>query len=109
VSVEAHEAESPGVYALSFWSWPDQTAAEIAQRVGVDRLPHKQLRKMSASQIRNMTVSDGRPLEPIQTDEDGHYDVILPSPPTDEDLDLFDQTLDPPEANPARQEVQPNA
>jgi hypothetical protein len=105
ISAEAHEAENPGAYALSFWSWPGLTAEEIARRVGPENLPHKMLRKYSAGQLRNMAMSDGRPLELVPTDEDGHYDVILPPPPTDDDLDLFDHEFDPPEPNPARTEV----
>jgi hypothetical protein len=107
--VESHEAEHPGIYALSFWSWPDLTAAQIAQRVGADTLPHGVIRTCTAARIRSMVVSDGVPLELTASDEDGHYDVILPSPPTDDDLDLFDQTFDPAQPNPARTEVQPDA
>jgi hypothetical protein len=106
LSARKYEAIHPGEHGLTFWSWPDMTAEEIALRVGRRVLMHAQLRKCTVGRIRGMAVSDGRPLDLVRTgQQDGHYTLILPSPPTNEDLDRLGQLFDPPQPNPAVSEV----
>lgn len=106
LSARKYEAIYPGEYGLTFWSWPEMTAEEIALRVGGRRLMHAQLRKCTVGRIRGLVVSDGRPLDLVRTGpQDGHYTLILPSPPTDDDLDRLGQLFDPPQPNPAASEV----
>ena len=72
---------------------------------------HPKLRKCTAGRIRGLEVSDGRPLDLIRTgSRDGHYTLLLPSPPTDDDLDSLGRLFDPPQPNPAAsKEVSGNA
>src|SRR5436305_14167735 len=44
-SAEKYEAQHPGAWAISVFSWPGLTAGEIARRA---RLPHVDLRKSTA-------------------------------------------------------------
>jgi hypothetical protein len=102
LSATKYEATYPGEYGLTFWSWPGMTADEIALRVGGDRLMHPSLRKCTAGLIRSLQVSDGRPLDLVRTgQQEGHYTLLLPCPPTDDDLDRLSQLFDPPQPNPA--------
>lgn len=110
VSAKKYESRYPGEYGLTFWSWPGMTADQIALRVGAVVLPHPELRKCTAGQIRSMPVSDGRPLDLIRTgNRTGHYTLLLPSPPTRDDLDALGRLFDPPQPNPAVSEVQRDA
>lgn len=102
LSARKYEAGHPGEYGLTFWSWPEMTAEQIALRVGGDVLMHAQLRKCTAGRIRSLRVSDGRPLDLVRTGgRDGHYTLVLPPPPTDDDLDRLGQLFDAPQPNPA--------
>jgi hypothetical protein len=111
LSATGYEADHPGEYALSFWSWPGMTADEIALRVGRRVLPHPRFRKCAVGKIRGLEVSDGRPLDLARTGpRDGHYTLLLPAPPTDDDLDALGRLFDPSQPNPAAlEEVTGNA
>jgi hypothetical protein len=79
-------------------------------RVTDGKIPHPELRKSTAERIRARRLSDGRPLDLTRTGpEPGHYTLLLPSPPTPDDLDSLVQLFDPPQPNPARAEVRGNA
>lgn len=104
-SAETYEAEHPGEYGLSFWSWPGLTAEEIAQRVGTKRLPHPVLRKCTVGKIQSMIPSDQRPLTLVKTFGPGHYTLFLPSPPTDDDYKDLSELFDPPQQNPVAKSV----
>jgi hypothetical protein len=108
-SARKYEARYPGEYGLSFWSWPDMTADQIAVRVGGELLPHPELRKCTAERIRNLRVSDGRPLDLIETGRPGHYTVRLPSPLDRRDLEQLSELFDAPQPNPAATEVRRHA
>ncbi len=103
-SAEDHAAENDGVYAISVWSWPDMTAEEIALRVkenrGADRNPlgHGKIRESAVGRIYG-AAHPGFSL--VQSDEDGHYDLILPSPPSEEVWDALELMFDPAQPNPA--------
>lgn len=99
-SAETYEAEHPGEYGLSFWSWSGLTADQIACRVGTRLLPHPVLRKCTAGRIQGMIPSDGRPLVLVKTRGPGHYTLFLPSPPTEEDYEDLSARFDPPQQNP---------
>jgi hypothetical protein len=110
VSAQRYEAQNPGVYALSFWSWPMLTAEEIAKRVGPGQLRHSELRQSTARRIRDLIVSDGRPLELERTGmKEGHYSLYLPSPLNTDDLVVLAQAFDPPQPNPVGEKVRRNA
>lgn len=99
-SADVYEADLPGQYGLTFWSWPGLTADQIARRVGTSRLPHPVFRKCPVSRIHNLIPSDGRPLSLEKTYGPGHYTLFLPSPPTEEDFQRLSAIFDPPEPNP---------
>ena len=110
LSAAKYEALNPDVYALSFWSWPELTAEQIAAKVGARRLPQSQLRESLAGKIRGMEASDGQPLDLVRTGEaDGHYTLVLPSPLRDVDLVNLADLFDPPQPNTAVTEVRGNA
>src|SRR5450755_2070697 len=101
-SARLYEASYPGEYALSFWSWPQLSADDIALRAA---MPHPRYRKSTAGRIRNLAVSDGRPLDLVRTGpRDGHYTLRLPAPPTDDDMDALRGAFDPSQPNPASAE-----
>ncbi len=96
-----------GFPGLSVYSWPDASVREIAFRVKAIRdrtghplLQHGDLRKSTAGRIRNAGSPDRHPFSLQKTGGEGHYTLRLPSPTTDEDWDLLDQTFDAPELNP---------
>jgi hypothetical protein len=105
-SAEKYEAQHPGVWAISVFSWPGATVGEIARRAG---LPHVDLRKSTADRIRSAVAPDNRRFHLVKTGREGHYTVVLPSPPGPGDWDLLDQLFDRPEPNPAAQEVSADA
>jgi hypothetical protein len=110
-SAEAYEAQYPGDFGLSFFSWPGLAVDDIAMKVRETYpalpgrravLAHPVLRKSTAGRIRAVVGSDGRSLRLEKTRVPGHYTVFLPSPPAPEDyVDLVD-VFDPEEPNVAR-------
>jgi hypothetical protein len=82
-----------GQYAVSGCSAPDCSADEIAFMAG-NRLPHPEMRVATAGALREagFTVEpDGRP---------PHVSIKLPTEPTDEDWQRFDEAFEPPIPNP---------
>jgi hypothetical protein len=99
-SAEKYEALNPGVYGITVWSWPGLTAEQIAERVGTARLPHPDLRKSTVERICGSSTSEGQRFELTKTGPDGHYTLILPSPPTPDDWEALDEAFDAPQPNP---------
>lgn len=92
LGAQAH-FDSEGVHALSVYSVPGRTAAEIA--VGVP-LRHSKIRTSTVGRVRaagyEVVSSPGPP---------GHADLVLPTPPTEDDWSALDSAFDPPRPNPA--------
>jgi hypothetical protein len=82
-----------GIWAISVWAYPEQTAEEVAEearRVDEVALPQGKLRFSMAGRIR----SAGYDL--IATNQRGHYSLVVPAEPTEavwDDLrSIFDET-----------------
>jgi hypothetical protein len=105
-SAERFADKTGGVYGLSFWSWPGLSAGMIAMRVRNERAPgrnplgHTALRWSTAGEIRH-PAADGRIFRLEPSGPDGHYTLIFPAEPTDEDWERIQQMFRPPELNPA--------
>lgn len=99
-SAEKYEALNPGVYGITVWSWPGETAEQIARRVGTERLPHPDMRLSTVERICEPSLSEGLRFELIKTGPDGHYTLVLPSPPTDDDWNALELAFEEPQANP---------
>ena len=92
LGAQAH-FDSEGIHALSVYSAPGRTAAEIA--VGVP-LRHSKIRTSTVGRVRAAgyeVVSSPGP--------SGHADLLLPTPPTENDWSALDSAFDPPRPNPA--------
>lgn len=89
LGAQAH-FDSEGLHALSVYSAPGRTAAEIA--VGVP-LRHSKIRTSTVGRVRaagyDVVSSPGPP---------GHADLVLP---TDDDWSALDSAFDPPRPNQA--------
>ena len=93
-AAEAHYRQH-GVYALSMYSRPDLTAAEIAQVVGGEALPHQQMRASTVGRLR------GNGFEVVPSEPPpAHVDVLLQGPLTEEVAAALVATFNPPEPNP---------
>ncbi len=73
-----------GVYAISLWSVPGldgDEIARVAREQSEDHLPHRQMQTSTVGRLRTYGY------ELVPTGPDGHYSLMLPSPPTDVDWD----------------------
>lgn len=97
-SAEKSFRESGGEhYSLSVWSSPDLDAegiAKAAREQGEEYLPHGRMQTSTVGLLRSL----GYGL--IPTDPPGHYSLMLPTPPTDEDWDNLMEAFDDPQPNP---------
>jgi hypothetical protein len=99
------EFDDKGVYGLSVWAVAGLSAIEIACYVKsfddpdaqppIRWLPHKKMRCSTVGQLQRFELWPRSPL--------GHYLLVLPNPPTDEDYAALQAAFSPPEDNPARQ------
>lgn len=88
-----------GYWGLTFWSWPDMTAEEIAMRVKMDAdrtgrdnpLPHPVMRASYTTFVSDI----GEGVELRQTGPDGHQSLILPldAPRSDWTASVVHRTL----------------
>jgi hypothetical protein len=100
LSVSAEENfRDTGVYAVSMWSIPGMSPSEIARAVGSTWLPHGQIRASTIGRLRaagfEVRPSPANPNEP-----QGHVDVILDRPLSEEAATALRATFDQPERNP---------
>jgi hypothetical protein len=94
--------EQHGFYGLSLFSFPDMSAQQIAEEVGVVRqetglrlMPHPSMRQARAGDVRALghaLVKDDRPR--------GHVTLRLAQRPTDDEWSALDAVFLPPEENP---------
>lgn len=115
-----------GVYALSFWYWPDLSPDDVMRRVRAEAESRRAFKNpVAATSMRTVMVADLALIElvgdPYRTSHDGHYtvplDIYVPAPlasPTREQVlhygqDTFEQldaALGEPLDNPAKGQFQ---
>lgn len=92
ISAQSH-FDIEGVFALSVFSVAGASAATIATTVP---LRHSKIRESTVGRLRSagfdVVSSPGPP---------GHADLVLSSPPTDDDWTKLGAAFDPPRPNPA--------
>ncbi len=93
ISAETH-FNREGHYALSFWSAPGLNAAEVAERIGTEDLPHGSIRSAPVGRLRELGY------EVMFSGQPWHVSLVLPSPPSDEDWENLEDAFGPPEPNP---------
>jgi hypothetical protein len=87
-----------GAHTLSSWSFPGLDApgvARAAKEVDPTTLPHSVIRASTAGRIRaagyELVATDPQP---------GHYSLMLPDPPTDDDWAALNSIFGEPQPNP---------
>jgi hypothetical protein len=83
--------------SLSVWSFPDMDARDVARAARESdpaALPHSSIRWTKGGALRDSGY------ELVQTDQPGHYSLMLPDPPSADDWATLDELFTPPEQNP---------
>lgn len=94
IAAETH-FEDTGAYGLSSWSIPGKTAAEVAEVVGTEALPHPKMRACTVGELRSAGF-EVRPTPPPEA----HVDIDLPGALTPGLHAALDDVFGPPEPNP---------